>query len=281
MSIRIITDSASDITKAEAKELGIEMISIEVNINGNIYYYGDTITVDEFYNELENVKILPKTSQINPYRFKEFFDNIVDNNDQAIVILLSSKLSGTYNNAKLLENDYDNNIYVVDSLNAAIGERLLVLYAIKLVKENKSFEEIIELLEREKYNIVLNARVDTLKYLRMGGRISSFVAFAGETLHIKPIVGVVNGEVKMLGKARGVQSSNKIVTQMVLDAGGIDENKPFGVIYSGNNDVMINEYLNKNKESILPNKDVPIYRLGCTIGTHIGPNAVGVAFFKK
>lgn len=280
MSIRIITDSASDITKEEASKLGVEMISMEVNIDNKIYLDGDNLSKKEFYNQLEQLKDLPKTSQINPYRFAEVFDKITKDGDQAIVILVSSKLSGTYQNAQLLAADYDN-IYVIDSLNASIGEKLLILYALQLIKENKSFDEIITILEKAKHDIVFIARLDTLKYLRKGGRISALVAFAGEALHIKPIIGIVDGGVKMLGKGKGIKNSNKIVTKIVTDSGGIDEHKPYGVVYSGNDDQIIKDYIEENKNILKTSDNIPIYQLGCTIGTHIGPNGIGVAFFKK
>lgn len=281
MAIKIITDSASDITKNEAIQLGIEIISMEVNIDNKIYLDGVDLSKDVFYQELEKSKDLPKTSQINPYCFAEAFDKVVSQGDKAIVILLSSKLSGTYKNAKLLENEYDNNIYVIDSLNVSIGERLLVLYALKLIKENKSFEQIIEILEKEKYNINFIAKLDTLKYLRKGGRISSLVAFAGETLNIKPIIGIIDGAVKMIGKGRGIQNANKVITKLVNEFGSIDEDKPFGTIYSGNDVSMLKKYIENNKSIFVSCNEIPIYQLGCTVGTHIGPNGIGVAFFKK
>ena len=281
MSIRIITDSASDINKEEAKALGIEIISMEINIADNVYLDGDNITREDFYNKLENVKALPKTSQINPYRFSEVFDRVIENKDQAIVILLSSKLSGTYQNAKMLEKQYDNKIYVLDSLNAALGEKLLVLYALELISQNKNFEEIISILEEEKKNITFTARLDTLKYLRMGGRISALVSFFGETLNIKPIIGIVDGEVKMIGKGRGTQNSNKIITKMVVESGGIDETKPYGMVYSGNDASMVESYFENNKSALGIAGGINIYQLGCTIGTHIGPNGIGIAYFKK
>lgn len=281
MSIRIITDSASDINKEEARALGIEIISMEINIDDNVYLDGDNITREDFYNKLENVKALPKTSQINPYRFSEVFDRVIENKDQAIVILLSSKLSGTYQNAKMLENQYDNNIYVLDSLNAALGEKLLVLYALELISQNKNFEEIVSILEEEKKNITFTARLETLKYLRMGGRISALVSFFGETLNIKPIIGIVDGEVKMIGKGRGIQNSNKIITKMVVESGGIDKTKPYGMVYSGNDASMVENYFENNKSALGIEEGINIYQLGCTIGTHIGPNGIGIAYFKK
>ena len=148
MNIKIVTDSGSDITKEEAQKLGIELISMEVSINKKTYLDGDTISADEFYNQLEECTELPKTSQINPFRFEELFDRLTKNGDKVIAILLSSKLSGTYSNAKSVESNYNNNVYVVDSYNAALGQKIIVLLALQLVKEGKSFEEIIATIEK-------------------------------------------------------------------------------------------------------------------------------------
>ena len=281
MAIKIITDSASDISTEEAKQLGISVIPMEINFLDKVYLDGIDLTNDDFYDMLVSCKELPKTSQINPYRFTDYFDNIVKDGDKAIVILISSKLSGTYKNAKILEADYDNNIYVLDSLSVSIGERLLILYAQELISSGYSFTEIIKLLEEKKKNLKLIAKLDTLKYLRKGGRISSIVAFAGEALNIKPIIGVINGEVKMIGKGRGVQNANKQITKLIEENGGIDENLPFGTIYSGKDNSLLKKYIEENKRNFIKIDDVPMHQLGCTVGTHIGPNGIGIAFFKK
>ncbi|MGN1295431.1 MAG: DegV family protein [Bacilli bacterium] len=281
MNIKIVTDSGSDITKVEAEKLGIELISMEVSINKKTYLDGDTITGDEFYNQLENCTELPKTSQINPYRFEELFDKLTQNGDKVIAITLSSGISGTFSNAKSIESKYDNNVYVVDSRNAALGQRLLVMLALQLIQEGKSFEEIIETLEKEKDRVSIIVLLNTLKYLKMGGRISPFIAFAGETLNLKPIVGMVNSKVEMIGKGRGFIKSKRIVNDIIAERGGIDTSLPYGVIYSGVDSTKAKEYVAEFADALNISKDTPIYQFGCTIGTHIGPNGIGIAFFNK
>lgn len=281
MNIKIVTDSGSDITKVEAEKLGIELISMEVSINKKTYLDGDTITGDEFYNQLENCTELPKTSQINPYRFEELFDKLTQNGDKVIAITLSSGISGTFSNAKSIESKYDNNVYVVDSRNAALGQRLLVMLALQLIQEGKSFEEIIETLEKEKDRVSIIVLLNTLKYLKMGGRISPFIAFAGETLNLKPIVGMVNSKVEMIGKGRGFIKSKRIVNDIIAERGGIDTSLPYGVIYSGVDSTKAKEYVAEFTDALNISKDTPIYQFGCTIGTHIGPNGIGIAFFNK
>ncbi|MDD7381761.1 MAG: DegV family protein [Bacilli bacterium] len=281
MNIKIVTDSGSDITKEEAEKLGIELISMEVSINKKTYLDGDTISADEFYNQLEECTELPKTSQINPFRFEELFDRLTKNGDKVIAILLSSKISGTYSNAKSVESNYNNNVYVVDSYNAALGQKIIVLLALQLVREGKSFEEIIATIEKEKQRVSIIVLLNTLKYLKMGGRISPFVAFAGETLNLKPLVGMVDGEVKLIGKGRGFIKSKKIINELIAQRGGIDTSLPYGVSYSGTDSSKAIDYIKENASLINIDKDVELSQFGCTIGTHIGPNGIGIAFFNK
>lgn len=119
--------------------------------------------------------------------------------------------------------------------------------------------------------------------MRKGGRISPTVAFVGDVLSIKPVISIVNGEVKLVGKARGSRNSNNLLMNLVSECGGIDFNMPYGIIYSGLSDEYLKKYLNDSeslwKEHVKDIEDIPKYILGSTIGTHVGPNAIGVAFY--
>lgn len=281
MSIKLIIDSASDISKKEAEKLNITILPLEVRFKDEVFYDGDTLTPLEFYNKLIETSELPKTSQINPYRFKEKYEEVVQNGDEAIVITMSSKLSGTYMSAVQAAEEFGGKIIVVDSLNACVGERLLIEYAVSLINEKEDIKEIVNLLEEKKHKINVLAVLDTLKYLKMGGRISSLVAFSGELFSIKPVVSIINGEVKLVGKARGSKNSSNLLIQLVQKK-GIDFKMPFGVAYSGFDNKALQKYIIDNnalweKET----KEIPEYIIGCTIGTHIGPGAIGVAFFEK
>jgi DegV family protein with EDD domain len=282
MAVKIVVDSASDITTEEGKKLGIEVVPIEIRFKEEEFLDGENLSHKVFYEKLIESDELPKTSQINPFRFEEIFDKITQKGDDVVCITLSSKLSGTYSNAKKIIDKYDGRVYVVDSLNACAGERILCQYAIKLASLGKSAKDIYDELERVKSKINVIAVVDTLKYLKKGGRISPLVAFAGEMFSIKPVIGVVKGEVKLLGKAMGSKKSNNMLNTMVAEKGGIDFDMPFAVIYSGLDKSMLNKYV---EDSAHLWKDytekVPEYMIGCTIGTHVGPGAVGVAFFQK
>lgn len=153
--IRIITDSGSDISQSEASKLGITVIPLKVRFNDIEYIDDVTITNEEFFNRLVESDELPKTSQLTPFDYTNVFD-MIDKNDKAIVICLSGNLSGTYNSAFVASNDYDN-IYVIDSKNVTIGQRLLVLRALELTKKYNNIDEILNILETEKKKIRLVA----------------------------------------------------------------------------------------------------------------------------
>lgn len=279
--IKILVDSASDINLEEAKKMGVEMIPMQVRFGEEEFLDGVNLTQRQFFERLIESSDLPKTSQIN--RFEEKFEEMTKNGDQVLAILISSKLSGTYNSAKQAAKSFDGKVVVVDSLNACIGQRILCQYALRLVKEAKlNINEIASLLDEKKKEIQLLAVVDTLKYLRKGGRISSVVAFTGEMLSIKPVISVVKGEVKMVGKAMGSKKGNNLLMQLVQKCGGIDFDMPFALAYSGLSDQFLQKYL-QDSESLWKGKTetLPTYLIGSTIGTHVGPGAIAVAFFAN
>ena len=282
MPIKIIVDSASDITKEEAKILGIEVIPMEITIGDELFLDGYNLSTTQFYEKLVESDVLPKTSQITPYRYEQTYKKYVNDGYEVIVITLSSKLSATYNSALQASKKFNGKVKVVDSLNAAIGERLVVLLALDLVKQGKNIKEVVDTLDIMKHKINVIAVVDTLEYLKKGGRISKTVAFIGGVLTIKPVVGIVEGKVKVLGKARGSKKAKNMLTELVTQKGGIDFSLPFGAVYSGLTDVYVKKYVEDSRHLWEKEvKEVPIHLIGCTIGTHVGPGAIGVAFFQK
>lgn len=282
MAIKLMIDSASDIGEKEAKELGIIMIPMIITIGEDEYYDGVNISPREFYEKLIESDDLPKTTQINPFRFEEAFSEHTKNGDELLVITISSKLSGTYSSALQAASMFEGKVRVIDSLNAAIGERLLCEYALRLIKDGLTIDEIVEKLEKAKTKVCLIALVDTLEYLKKGGRISSTVAFAGELISLKPVIGIVNGEVKMIGKAIGSRRGNNLLNRLVENKGGIDFNMPYGTIWSGLDDSILQKYIKDSASLWEEHTDnIPKYILGGTIGTHVGPGAIGVAFFEK
>ena len=282
MATKIIIDSASDISSKEAKELGILMIPVEVNFEGKDYLDGENLSCSEFFEKLETCSSLPKTSQISPARYSDYFEKIVNDGDDAVVICLSSKLSGTYNSAKLAAENYNEKIQVVDSLNACIGERVLCFYAIELLKNGCNAKDIAIELEKVKGKVKVYAVLNTLKYLKKGGRISPLVAFAGELMGIKPVVGVIDGEVKLVSKAMGFKKGNKALVDFYSKTNGIDYTKPYVLGFSGNDQAYVNDFANEYEKTLLGNnKSFDKYYIGCTIGTHIGPGAIAIAYIEK
>ncbi len=277
--IRIITDSAADFTKEEAKELGIEIINMSVSLGEETYIDGVTLSPREFYEKLIETDALPKTSQIAPYVFENKYKEVVKAGDSAVVITLSSELSGTYQNAYLCADDYEN-IYPVDSLNVTVGEQCLVRHAVNLRNQGLSAFEIAKALCEIRKNIRVLALVDTLEYLKKGGRVSSASAFVGGVLSIKPVIEIVEGKVVMAGKARGSKNGNNLLMDLVKKSGGIDFNLPLTVGYSGTNRDLLDKYIEDSK-SLWEGKTEKLQTLiiGPTIGTHAGPGAVAIGFF--
>lgn len=280
MAVKIIIDSASDINQEESKVLGVVMVPMEIRFGDEQYLDGVDLTSRQFYEKLIESDELPKTSQINPYRFAEVFERITANGDEAVVITISSKLSGTYASATQAAEAFAGKIYVVDSKNACIGERLLLQYAQRLVAQGMGAKEIAAELEVAKTRICLMAVLNTLEYLKKGGRISAAVAFAGSMLSIKPVVAVEGGEVKLVGKAMGSKKGNNLLSSLVEKKGGIDFDMPYGVVCSGLDDTMLKKYVADSAHLWAEHtENIPSYVIGSTIGTHIGPGAIGVAFF--
>lgn len=278
--IKLLVDSASDIDKTEADALGIELIPMPITIGNKEYSDGVDLSHREFFEKLIECDDMPQTSQINECRFENRFAELTASGDRVIAIVLSSKLSGTYDCARRAAEKFDGKVCVVDSLNASAGERLLCLYALRLIKEGKlSVAEIVDELNIKKTKIRFLALLGTLEYLKKGGRISSVVAFAGEMFSIKPVVSVTDGEVKLVGKAMGSKRGSNLLTQFI-DKYGVDFDMPFALVYSGLTDEILNKYVNDSaKLWVGKTENLPKYLIGSTIGTHIGPNAIGVAFF--
>jgi len=279
VSVKIIVDSTADLMPDIKSQ--VETVPLTLRFGDEEFVDGITIDHKAFYEKLVEFDELPTTSQATPATFVPFFDEVQKSGDSAVVITLSQKLSGTYHSAVLASQDY-NDIYVVDSSSVAIGTGILVEYALKLKKVGKSAKDIAQELEKKKEDIVLVAMLDTLEYLKKGGRISSSVAFVGGVLNIKPVVSLDKGEIVMLGKARGSKQANNLLIQEIEKAGGVDFSQPLLLGYTGLSDVLLQKYIEDSKGLWeQSNKKLNVTPIGAIIGTHAGPGAVAVAFFKK
>ena len=280
MAVRIITDSGFDIPGELDPRLTV--IPLGITFGTTTYADGVDITNDRFYELLIESDELPKTSQATPYAYAQAFDKVKEAGDEAVVITLSSKLSGTYQSAVTAASDYEG-IYVVDSKNVTIGQGILVQYALELAEEGYDAKVIAEALEDARERICLLALLDTLEYLKRGGRIPKSVGTIGELLSIKPVVGVEDGEVVMLGKARGSKNGRNQLHQQV-EKRGIEFGMPILLGYTGLSQKLLKKYLEDNRaiwEGMVSEDELPITSVGATIGTHVGPGAIALAFFGK
>ncbi len=279
MKTRIIVDSTSDL--APEYKNRVKVVPLTVRFGDEEYIDGVTIDHKIFYKKLIESDMLPTTSQATPDVFIKEFEKINAAEESAVVITLSSKFSGTYQSAVIAAEEYDN-IYIVDSGSVTIGSGILTERALKLLDEGMDAKSVAEKLEEEKKDIVIVALVDTLEYLKRGGRISKTIAFAGAVLNIKPVLSVSDGEIKILGKAHGSKMGNNLLIQEIERVGGVNFTKPVLLGYSGLSDAVLLKYIEDSKH--LWDKGLEKVRyttIGSVIGTHAGPGAVGVAFFKK
>lgn len=282
MSIKILTDSACDMTQEEAKNIHVEVLPLKILFGTEEYLDGISLSHEQFFEKLIETDELPHTSQLSPFEYENAFRKITEAGDTAICITLSSELSGCYQSACIGAEEFGDSVKIVDSQNACIGQRILTELAAILRDEGKSADEIVARLNEEKKNIRVIALLDTLEYLKKGGRISAAAAMAGSLLSIKPVVSIKEGKVALLGKARGSKNGNNLLTEFIQKEGKIDFKKPLCLAYSGLSDKLLQKYTNDHTFLYQDYKEqLPISLIGSAIGTHIGPGAIAIAFFKK
>lgn len=279
MKVHIIVDSTVDLLPEIKARTTV--VPLTVHFGEEEYFDGVTITHHQFYEKLVETDILPRTSQANPDAFASVFAEITAAGDSAVVITLSSSFSGTYQSAIIAAVDYDN-IHVVDSRTVTIGAGILTKMALEMADLGFDAPTIAKTLDEEKKKIRIVALVDTLEYLKKGGRISKTVAFAGSLLNLKPVISVVDGEIALLGKARGSKQGNNLLVTEIEKCGGVDFTKPVLLGYTGLSDLLLQKYIADSAhiwENSLQALETTI--IGSVIGTHVGPGAVAVAFFAK
>ncbi len=279
MKTRIIVDSTADLIPS----LKERVFTVPLTLRFGTEEYIDGVTIDKkaFYEKLIESAELPTTSQATPDAFMKEFEKAKEAGEEALVITLASKLSGTYQSAMIAAADYDN-IYLVDGDSAAIGSGILVERAFQLLDSGFTAKEIAKTLEEEKNKIILLALVDTLEYLKKGGRISKTVAMVGGMLNIKPLISIDQGVINILSKARGLKMGNTMLLEEIKKSGGIDFSKPLLFGYTGISDESLLKFIEDSKNLLEGNvKEIKYETVGSVIGTHAGPGAVAIAFFKK
>ena len=276
--IRIITDSAADLSAAEYEQLNIICIPLTVMFGQEEYQETVNLSKDQFYELLLTSGHTPKTAQSSPQVLMDLFEQAHAAGDSAIYITLSSGLSGTYQNALMAKNmlGYEE-CHVVDSLNATGGQRLLVQHAAKLRDEGKSAEEIIAGIEDLRDRITLYACIDTLEYLYKGGRISPAVYKLGTLANIKPIITIdKDGSVSIPAKAMGMRKGIDYQCKQV-SAKAPDPAHPFYVMYTNNTSVAA-DLVRKLQTTGIHVEEDHIIQVGAAIGSHIGPDACGLVY---
>ncbi len=277
--IRIITDSGSDI--AQNTHPQITVLPMTIRFGNDEYKDGINLTTTQFYEKLIESDELPATSLVSPMDFEDAYKKAVENGEKVIVITISGELSGTYQSAVMAAEEYAEEVFVVDSKAVAVGEQILVFRALELIRDGLSAEKVAEELEKEKEKIHILAVLDTLEYLKKGGRISSTVAFVGGALSIKPVVTVDDGKVAMLGKARGSKNANNYLVKEIENTSGINFEKPMCLGYTGLDDTLLQKYIEDSEFLWEGHKEcLKISHIGPTIGTHIGPGAIAIGFFE-
>ncbi len=285
-NIRIITDSASDLTQEEAQLLNIDVLPLKTIFADKEYQDGIELSAPAFYEKLIETNDMPSTSQVSPYLFDEAFRRAREKGQEVLCLTLSTKLSGTNQSAHIAKEGLpaqdQEHIRIVDTENVTIGEQLLVHLAIQMRDAGRTISEIEANIKAHRQNVRVVGLLDTLEYLRRGGRISSGAAIAGSLLSIKPVICIEDGEVKLIGKARGSKNGRNLLVEAINHYGGVDTSMPFRLAYSGLSSKLLQKYWNDN-HSLYEGwqGNPPISMIGAVIGTHVGPGAIAVSFFSK
>ena len=284
MSIKIIVDSTTDLTNSTRNR--VTVVPLTVCFGADEYIDGVNLTHKEFYEKLIESDTLPTTSQATPSAFMKALDDVLEQGDSAVIITLSSKLSGTYQSAVIAASDYEN-VYVVDSSSVAIGTSILTEFALQCLEEGMSAAEIVETLEKKKEDVCLIAMLDTLEYLKKGGRVTPAAAMIGTVLNIKPVLTIQGEKLDAFEKARGVKQAKKAMIKAMKK----DMDKRFAkeraagimglhIAYTANDKEVIDGWIAEVKEAF-PDFEVDAHPLSLSVACHIGPGALALACCKK
>lgn len=283
--IAIVTDSNSGITQAQAKELGISVVPMPFMIDGETYYEEITLTRDDFFKRLEDNADI-STSQPSPDSIIQLWDNLLNSYDEIVHIPMSSGLSGSCQTAMMLAQDYDDKVQVVNNQRISVTQRQATLDAIALAKEGKNSKEIKEILEADKFNSSIYIMIDTLYYLKKGGRITPAAAALGTLLRLKPVLQIQGDKLDAFAKARTVSQAKSIMMNAIKSDienrfGGVSkENQMYlSIVHTQNEEAAMQ--LKDELQAILPDYPIYIDHLSLSVSCHIGPGALAIACCKK
>lgn len=280
-TIAVVTDSNSGITQEQAKELGIRVVPMPFYINNELYYEDITLSQDEFYRRMaEDADI--STSQPSPADVMELWEELLENHDEALHIPMSSGLSSSCETAAMLAKEFEGRVHVVDNQRISVTQRQSVLDAIALAEKGMTAKQVKEVLLCEKLEASIYITVDTLKYLKKGGRITSAAAAVGTVLNLKPVLQIQGKKLDAFAKARGWKSAKKIMLEaMERDIqdrfGGKEVHLEAAYTCSEEEAASWKEEL----ENRFPGYEIQMDRLSLSVACHIGPGAMAVACSKK
>ncbi len=278
--IAIVTDSNSGITQRQARVMGIYVLPMPFYINGDMYYEDITLTQEEFYQRLAEEADI-STSQPSPADVMEMWDDILKEYEEIIHIPMSSGLSSSCETAIALAQDYDGRVHVVDNQRISITQRQSVLDALWMAEQGMSAKEIVDVLMREKLEASIYITVDTLKYLKKGGRVTAAGAALGTVLNIKPVLQIQGEKLDAFAKVRGFKAAKK----KMLDAIEKDITKRF----AGKKIYLMAAYTcaeeeaeewKKEIEARFPGYEIHMDPLSLSVSCHIGPGSMAVACCK-
>ncbi len=273
--IKIICDSISDLPIEIIEKYNIDIVPLTVIFDNKEYLAGETLTTKEFYKILRDTDIMPKTSQATYVQFKSAFEKY-DENTEIIYIAGSSTASGTYQSSMLAKNDGHDNVSIFDTQNLSIGSALFVIKACEMVENGCSIEEIILSLEKLKKDVEVVFSVDTLEYLKMGGRISSTKAALGNLLSIKPILEVKDGLVVQKSQVRGKKQIYSTLAKTIVEKFGKDLKSRTIIIGCGDN-IEDLEIMKESLEKEAEISNVYFVNIGCVVCSHSGPGVMGIS----
>jgi DegV family protein with EDD domain len=277
MSVRIVTDSACDLSPELCRELGVEVVPLTIRFGEEEFVDRRDLTSEQFWSKLPTASVLPETAAPSVGAFEEAFRSLVDGGADGIVCInLSSAMSATLQSAQLAAKAFDGdcNIAMIDSKSASMGIGLHVVHAARLAQAGADLATIVEATERNVERSHLLFTVDTLDYLRKGGRISGAQALVGTMLSIKPIIGVDNGAVVAQGKVRTRSKALRHLVDKVKETAVAQ----ICVLHSNAPD--LDEFI-AMLEPIAPSGDIVVGCIGPVVGVHVGPGAIGVVWVER
>ena len=280
--VAVVTDSNSGITQAQAKEMGIRVLPMPFYINGELYFEDITLTQEEFYQKLaEDADI--STSQPSPASVTELWDELLEDFEEIVYIPMSSGLSSSCETAMALAQDYDGKVHVVDNQRISITQRQSVLEAIEMADKGMDAGEIEEVLLREKLEASIYITVDTLKYLKKGGRVTAAGAALGAVLNIKPVLQIQGDKLDAFAKVRGFKAARKTMITVIekdITERFAGKEMILQAAYTCS-DEEAEKWKQELREKFPQFEDIYMARLSLSVSCHIGPGAIAVACVKR